>query len=257
MILSLVNVKGGVGKTTTAVNLAAAFAGSGLRVLVVDLDPQGSATFSLGVEAADASPSSTQVLIDGLDAGQAIRETSTAGVELVPGALGPVGADLALARKQDPAGLLKKALAPVRRRYDFIVVDCPPGLSVLTLNGLAACDAYVVPVVPHDLDLEALYRFFEGVEAARPTLGGEPRLLGILLTMVDRRTKVTDQVLARVRKNFGRRVFRAEIPINVRLAEAPAYGETIFRFERWSTGGQAYSRLGAEVIRRARQAKVI
>src|SRR4051794_26524879 len=155
MNLALVNVKGGVGKTTTAVNLAAAFVRGGLRVLVVDLDPQGSASFSLGVPRDRADPSSAELLAGKADAADAIRETET-GVDLIPGALRLAGADLALARKQEPDKLLKRALAPARRRYDVTLIDCPPGLSILSVNGLAAADAYIVPVAPHHLDLEAL-----------------------------------------------------------------------------------------------------
>ncbi len=253
MILSLVNVKGGVGKTTTAVNLAAAFAGSGLKVLVIDLDPQGSASFSLGVPQGEASPSAAEVLAGEAPIEEAIWEAPTQGVEIVPGSMGLAAADLELARKRDATRLLSRALAPVRRRYDFILVDCPPGLSVLSLNGLVAASAYIVPVVPHDLDYEALGRLFGALERLRAVLRRRPRLLGILLTMVDHRTRVTDEIVRKLRRRYGRQVFRTEIPINVRLAEAPRYGRTIFQFEGWSPGGRAYSQLGAEVIQRGRK----
>ncbi len=257
MILSVTNVKGGVGKTTTAVNLAAAFAGSALEVLLVDLDPQGSASFSLGVAQEDLSPSVAGVLLDGRPLAEVIRETDVEGLDLVTGSIGLAGADLALARKRDAAKLLAKALRGARRRYDVVIVDCPPGMSVLTVNALAAAQAYIVPVVPQDLAAEALHRFFAGFENLGRLFGRRPELLGILLTMVDHRTAVTEEMVAKIRKEFGRRVFRTEIPINVRLAEAPGYGMTIFEFERWSTGGRAYSLLGAEVLRRARGAGLV
>ncbi len=257
MILALANVKGGVGKTTTAVNLSATFADSDLRVLLVDLDPQGSASFSLGVERDDGEPSLADVLVAGTPAASALRPTGIEGLDLLAGSMSLAGAELGLGRKRDPESLLKRALGPVRRRYDVIVVDCPPGLSVLTLNGLAAASAYIVPVVPHDLVHVALDRFFDGWERLQAPLRSRPELLGVLLNMVDQRTNLTAEMVGAIRKAYGRRVFRTEIPINVRLAEAPGYGMSIFQYERWSSGAHAYRLLGAEVIRRARTAGVL
>jgi chromosome partitioning protein len=257
MRLALVNVKGGVGKTTTAVNLAAAFARSGLKVLVADLDPQGSATTSFGVAREEASPSLADVLLGQAEASEAIRETRTEGISLLPASLRLAGADLVLARKHEPDKLLKRALSPVRRRYDVIVLDCPPGLSILTTNALNAADAYIVPVLPHHLDMEALGGFLEALSGLKERIGKLPELLGILLTQVDHRTQVTDQVVAAIRETWGKRVFRTEIPVNVRLAEAPVQGRTIFEFESWSTGALAYGKLGGEVLRRARKAGLV
>lgn len=257
MRLALVNVKGGVGKTTTAVSLAAAFARSGLKVLVVDLDPQGSATTSFGVTREEASPSVAEVLLGETEAAAAIRETRIEEIFLLPASLRLAGADLALARRQEPDKLLKRALSPVRRRYDVIVLDCPPGLSILTTNALNAADSYIVPVLPHHLDMEALAGFFEAVSSLKERIGKLPELLGILLTQVDHRTQVTDGVVAAIRGTWGKRVFRTEIPVNVRLAEAPAQGRTIFELQSWSTGALAYGKLGGEVLRRARKADLV
>jgi len=257
MILSLANVKGGVGKTTTAVNLAAAYAQSGLEVLLVDLDPQGSASFSLDVEHEAGMPSSWNALVEGAALAGVIQPTAIDNLEIVPGTMELAEADLALARRKDPERKLAAALAPVRRRYDAILIDCPPGLSLLTLNGLAASHAFILPVVPHDLAHEALGRFFQGWERVKSSARSRAELLGILLTMVDHRANLTDAVVAEIRRAYGRDVFRTEIPINVRLAEAPGYGMTIFQYESWSTGAEAYAKLGAESIGRARKLGLI
>ena len=256
MRLALANLKGGVGKTTTAVNLAAAFARSGLTTLLIDLDPQASASYSLGVGRDQTESSAAEVLSGKIEVGEAAVETAVPGLHLLPGSLRLAGSELSLVRKQEPEKLLRRAIAPVRR-YDMVVMDSPPGLSILTLNALAAADAFVVPVVPHRLDAAALGGFLELVEEARDRIGRKTELLGILLTMVDHRTMVTDDMVAAIRRQYGQQVFRTEIPINVRLAEAPSRGLPIFNYESWSTGAAAYGRLGAEVLRRARKAELV
>jgi chromosome partitioning protein len=256
MRLALANLKGGVGKTTTAVNLAAAFARSGLTTLLVDLDPQASASFSLGVGRDQAETSSAEVLTGKAEIGEAVAETAVPGLQLVPGSLRLANAEWTLVRKQEPEKLLKRALSAVRR-YDVVVLDSPPGLSILTLNALAACDAFIVPVAPHRLDAEAAARFLEIVDDSRDRIGRKTELLGVLLTMVDHRTLLTDAMVTEIRHEYGQKVFRTEIPINVRLAEAPGGGVPIFDFASWSTGAAAYGRLGAEVLRRARKADLL
>lgn len=257
MKLALANLKGGVGKTTTAVNLAAAFARSGLSVLLIDLDPQSSATYSLGVGREQTGTSTAEVLTGKAEAAEALVETPFENIHLLPGSLRLAGLEMSLARKHEPEKLLKKALSGIQRRYDVIVTDCQPGLSILTISALAAADAYIVPVAPHRLDADSLAGFFELVEGSRDHIGRKVELLGILLTMVDHRTLVTDEMVALIRRKYGQAVFRTEIPINVRLAEAPGHGRPIFDYASWSTGAFAYGRLGGEVLRRARKAGLV
>jgi chromosome partitioning protein len=253
VIVAFSNVKGGVGKTTSAVNLAAALARSELRVLLVDLDPQGSAGYSLGVPGDLRGPSVAQALLGEAALGETLWQTPIPGLDIAAGDTDLATAQLALGRKREPTASLGSALRPLRRQYDFVVVDCPPGLGLLSLVGLTAADAYVVPTTPHFLALEALDRLFDGLAALDTSLRPRTPLLGILLTMIDHRTRVTEEVCSLVRKRHGGKVFRTEIPINVRLAQAPEYGRSIFDYESWAPGAQAYSRFGAELLRRARR----
>ncbi len=252
MILALTNVKGGVGKTTTAVNLAAAFAMSELRVLLVDLDPQGSASTALGVPREQLKPSVADVLAGEVPAAEALVDTGLRGLDLLTGTMDLATVEIALARKRSPERKLSERLRPIRSHYDLVILDCAPGLSLLTRNALEAADGYILPVLPHQLSLEAIGRFLEGMQAIGATRRQKPRLLGILLTMVDHRTRMTDELVRKIRRAYSGQVFRATIPVNVTLAEATRHGMTVFEYERWSAGAQAYSRLGAEVLRRAR-----
>jgi chromosome partitioning protein len=253
LILSIVNVKGGVGKTTTAVNLAAVFAESGLSTLVVDLDPQGSASYSLGLPKDYKGRTLADVLLLGHDPVEAIMDTGLEGVDLIPGDLRLATSEVALARRPDPEKRLSKALSGLRRKYDCILIDSPPGLSLLTTMALQASNAYLVPTSPHDLAVDALGRFFEGLEMLKGTVRRATQCLGIVVTMVDHRTNTTAEVVSQIRRQYKAQVFKTEVPINIKLAEAPRYGRTILEYESWSPGGVAYRSLGGEVIRRMRQ----
>ena len=252
MIVALVNNKGGVGKTTTAVSLAAAMTGEGKRTLLVDLDAQGSAGLSLGLTRADLSPGTAEVLLDRHPVRSAIRPTAVEGLDILPAGMTLTSADLVLADVAGRETVLKIALDPVRRDYDFIVLDCPPALGLLVVNALIAADCFLIPVTPDYLALEGLVNLMDAVDRIRAGIGGEAVMLGILLTMMDHRLNVTEEIGRMIRRHYGRAVLRTEVPINVKLKEAPSFGRTIFDFAGGSTGAAAYRALTREVLHRIR-----
>jgi len=254
MILALMNNKGGVAKTTTAVNLAAALAGRSYHVLLIDLDNQGGASASLGVARTDRSPSLADVLLDNVPLRQVIRPMSLTGLDLVTGSMTLANVDIILGDVKGRERCLQQALMPVRSDYDFILLDCPPSLSLLPLNALVACDAFIVPITPHYLALEGLANLLEAIVRLKTGIGITPVLLGIVLTLVDSRAKATRDVIDRIRGQYGSLVFSTQIHVNVRLAEAPAFGQSIFTYDATATGAEAYRSLADEVLTRYQQA---
>jgi chromosome partitioning protein len=252
MLLAVINSKGGVGKTSTAVNLAAALAHKGRRVLLVDLDSQGSASFHLGVERKALSPGSAEVILDGLNARKAIRETSVESLDLLTGSMALASADVALADQRGRETRLRDVLAPVRGDYEALVLDCPPSLSLLPINALVAAEAFLVPVIPQYLALEGLVNLLAAVAQMRQSMGVTAQMLGLVPTLVDRRMRVTQEVLEMLRAHYASQVFRTEIPGSVRVAEAPSHGKTIFDYAPSSPGAVAYKHLAEEVLQRAR-----
>ena len=249
-IIALVNNKGGVGKTTSAVNLAAGLVAAGRRVLLADLDAQGSASLSLGLTRADLSPGSAEVILDGHPIREAIRPTSVKGLDILPGSMALASADLALSVIAGREVVLKDALTPIRGDYDFTVLDCPPSLGLLTVNALTAADFFIVPVTPDYLSLEGLVNLLDAVERIKKGIGKAAGLLGILLTLADYRLNVTEEIGQMIRGYYGRLVFKAEIRGNVRLKEAPSFGKTIFDYDNGSAGAEAYRQLTKEVLKR-------
>ena len=248
-IFALANQKGGVGKTTTAVNLSACLAEAGAAALVVDLDPQANATSGLG-EHADGT--SSYDLLDGAPLEQVARETRFQNLHLVPSSPALAGAAVELARRDDGDVFLPSALAPARARYDFTFVDCPPSLGPLTVNGLAAADRVLVPVQCEYYALEGLAQLLQSVDLIRLRLNPRLTVAGMLLTMVDGRTRLAADVAAEVRRHFGKLVFDAVVPRSVRLAEAPSHGLPIIAYDQSSAGADAYYRVAAEFLDRVR-----
>ncbi|MEX2210854.1 MAG: ParA family protein [Gaiellaceae bacterium] len=247
-IYALANQKGGVGKTTTAVNLAACLAEAGERALVVDLDPQANATSGLGER---ANGTSTYDLLDGAPLRDLIRRTRFANLDLVPSRPELAGAAVELARRDDGERYLAGSLDEARERYDFVFLDCPPSLGPLTVNALAVADQVLVPVQAEYYALEGLAQLVESIELVRRRLNPALRLGGVLITMADGRTRLSADVAAEVRRHFGALVFQTVVPRSVRLAEAPSHGLPVIAYDRRSAGADAYYRVAMELVERS------
>ena len=246
-VMAIANQKGGVGKTTTSINLGACLADLGYRTLVVDLDPQGNASTGLGVDTRSLEASLYDVLLHDVALEDCVEPTSVRNLFVAPASLDLAGAEIELVPVFSRENRLKRALDPIRTDYDYIIIDCPPSLGLLTVNGLAAASEVVVPIQCEYYALEGLGQLLRNVDLVRKGLNPELEVSAIVCVMYDARTKLADQVVDEVRHHFGEKVCRTVVPRTVRLSEAPSFGQPIIAFDPQSRGAIAYRELAKEV----------
>ncbi len=260
-VLTLANQKGGVGKTTTAINLATALAAVGERVLLIDVDPQGNASTGIGLSRQGRDVSSLEILLGEADIKQAITSTQVPNVAVVPSVMDLLGLELSIANQADRAFRLRDAIRKAGEDglqidgepISYVLIDCPPSLNLLTINALAAADAVIVPMQCEFFALEGLSQLLQTIEQIKASLNPSLYIQGVVMTMYDGRNNLSDQVLEDVRSELGDLVYESVIPRNVRLSEAPSYGKPALLYDLKCAGSQAYLKLATEVIRRERQ----
>jgi chromosome partitioning protein len=250
VVIAIVNNKGGVGKTTIAVNLGAALAAAERRVLLVDLDSQASASLWCGIHRGHLRPSSASVLLNDFPIAQAVRSTSAQNLDLITGSIELANADLVLCDVKGRELTLKQVLEQLDTRYDLVVLDCPPNLSLIGINALMAADGVIIPVAPQFLAVEGLNSLLASFEKVRTRLGTKGRLLGVVLTMVDHAAKNGMEIRDQVRAQYREKIFHTEIGVSRSLADAPASAQTIFQFAPRSRAADCFRRLAGEVLER-------
>jgi chromosome partitioning protein len=251
--LAVANQKGGVGKTTTTINLGTALAAIGERVLLIDLDPQGNASTGLGVNPTDREASAYELLLDETDLDNAVLKTVVPNCDLVASSMDLLGIEVALADNPRRLHRLKEALGAATVRYNYVLIDCPPSLNMLTLNAMTAANAVLVPMQCEFFALEGLSQLLKTIEQVRTALNPGLEIQGVVLTMYDPRNNLSGQVEEDVRTHLGERVYKTVIPRNVRISEAPSFGQPALLYDHKCAGSQAYMRLASELIQRERQ----
>ena len=252
-IIAIANQKGGVGKTTTAVNIAASIGYYGYRVLLVDADPQGNATSGFGIQKRTVDRSTYEVLLGQCSARDAILTTPFKGVEVIPSSMALAAAELELADMRDRVMRLKEELVRVKGEYDFVLIDCPPSLGMVTLNALSACDSLIIPIQCEYYALEGLSQVLKTVNLVQKKLNPSLEVEGVVFTMYDSRTNLSLEVVENVKEHLNENIYKTIIPRNVRLAEAPSHGMPINLYDSRSTGAESYRLLAAEVMSRGEE----
>lgn len=251
--IAVVNQKGGVGKTTTTINVAAALTLKGQKVLIIDLDPQGNASTGLGLGKNMRDVTLYEVLVDGVDIEESVHETSVPGLDLIPSHIDLSAAEMEIGAQAGRNTKLREALGSLYGEYDYIFIDCPPALGLLTVNALAASNSVLVPLQCEFYALEGLSQLLKTVEMAKGSINPSLIIEGVMLTMYDVRNRLSAQVASDVRKHLGRAVFQAMIPRNVRVAEAPSFGKPVMMYDPSCSGSKAYVALADELLARRKK----
>lgn len=256
-IIAIANQKGGVGKTTTAVNLSAAVGGLGKKVLLLDMDPQGNSTSGYGIIKKTVKSTCYDMLVNGYKAEEVRIATKFMGVDVIPSSIDVAAAEIEMVGNSDRTNILKKAIAKAKSEYDYIFIDCPPSLGLITINALTASDSVIIPIQCEYYALEGLSQLVSTIKQVKRLYNPHIDIEGVLLTMYDARLNLTMQVVAEVKKFFPQKVFRTTIPRNVRLSEAPSFGEPVMYYDKASKGAIAYSDFASELLQNNKGGDII
>ena len=249
-IISIANQKGGVGKTTSAINLSAALAKEGARVLLVDADPQANASSGLGIDITSADATLYECLINGIDPSEAVNHTEVKGLDIIPSHIDLVGAEIEMLALDDRENILKRIIQKVRSAYDYVIIDCSPSLGLITVNALTASDSVIIPVQAEFFALEGIAKLLNTIKIIKSQLNPGLQIEGFLITMYDNRLRLSSQVYEEVKRHFGKLVFDTVITRNVRLSEAPSHGLSVIDYDKSSKGARNYIALAKELMKR-------